>query len=289
MSIQLPRASALAWTLGATPCAENTTVSLRHLRLLLDEDRPALAQLLDNVLVVDDLLAHVDGRLHGARRSDRLDRPVHARAVAPAEPPVGVSPERLRHDCAESRRVGSAHSLELLQQLVNALPDRIKTPPRDAMMSSQVSCQQSKSKSMRSIDGTSWRRNGMWSSSTTLDTGREGRAGADATRPRGVACARGEGSDTPSRRMWRPFSPTKSSSTIALASAVAARCHPAAAQALLELRFGCTGRALLAVEEHEDDRLAQATRLDRRASWVTTAVPEAPPFGLTKPGMSLVS
>ena len=51
---------------------------------LLDEDRAALAQLLDDVLVVDDLLAHVDGRaveLEGAL--DRLHGAVDAGAVAP--------------------------------------------------------------------------------------------------------------------------------------------------------------------------------------------------------------
>ena len=50
---------------------------------LLDEDRAAGAQLLDHVLVVDDLLAHVDGRsvqLQGAL--DRLHGAVDAGAVA---------------------------------------------------------------------------------------------------------------------------------------------------------------------------------------------------------------
>src|SRR3954454_10466432 len=50
---------------------------------LLDEDRPALAQLLDDVLVVHDLLAHVHGsavELEGML--DRLHRPADARAIA---------------------------------------------------------------------------------------------------------------------------------------------------------------------------------------------------------------
>ena len=50
---------------------------------LLDEHRAALAQLLDDVLVVDDLLAHVDGRAVQVERAlDGLHGAVDARAVA---------------------------------------------------------------------------------------------------------------------------------------------------------------------------------------------------------------
>jgi hypothetical protein len=50
---------------------------------LLHEDRPALAQLRDDVLVVDDLLAHVDRRAVELERAlDRLHGAVDARAVA---------------------------------------------------------------------------------------------------------------------------------------------------------------------------------------------------------------
>jgi len=46
---------------------------------LLDEDRAALAQLLDHVLVVDDLLADVDGgAVQRERALDRLHGAVHA-------------------------------------------------------------------------------------------------------------------------------------------------------------------------------------------------------------------
>ena len=55
---------------------EDDDLARGHVGLLLDEDRAALGQLLDHVLVVNDLLAHVDGRpvevegtldgLHGA-------------------------------------------------------------------------------------------------------------------------------------------------------------------------------------------------------------------------------
>ena len=62
---------------------EDDRLALRHLGLLLDEDRAALAQLLDHVLVVHDLLAHVDGRpVQLERALDRLDGTVDARAVA---------------------------------------------------------------------------------------------------------------------------------------------------------------------------------------------------------------
>ena len=50
---------------------------------LLDEDRAALAQLRDDVLVVDDLLAHVDGRAVQLERAlDGLHGAVDAGAVA---------------------------------------------------------------------------------------------------------------------------------------------------------------------------------------------------------------
>ena len=62
---------------------EDDDRALGHLGLLLDEDRAALAQLLDDVLVVDDLLAHVDGRAVELERAlDRLHGAVDARAVA---------------------------------------------------------------------------------------------------------------------------------------------------------------------------------------------------------------
>ena len=57
--------------------------ALGDLGLAVDEDRAALAQRLDDVLVVDDLLADVDGRAVALERPlDRLDRAIDARAVA---------------------------------------------------------------------------------------------------------------------------------------------------------------------------------------------------------------
>ncbi len=62
---------------------EDDDLALRHLGLLLDEDRAALGELLDHVLVVDDLLAHVDrGAVQLERALDRLHGAVDAGAVA---------------------------------------------------------------------------------------------------------------------------------------------------------------------------------------------------------------
>jgi hypothetical protein len=62
---------------------EDDRLALGHLGLLLHEDRAPLAQLLDHVLVVHDLLAHVDGRAVQLERVlDRLHGAVDARAVA---------------------------------------------------------------------------------------------------------------------------------------------------------------------------------------------------------------
>ena len=56
--------------------------ALGHFGLLLDEDRAALAQLPDDVLVVDDLLANIDGRAVQLERAfDGLDSTVDPRAV----------------------------------------------------------------------------------------------------------------------------------------------------------------------------------------------------------------
>ena len=62
---------------------EDDGLALRHLGLLVDEDGAALAELLHDVLVVDDLLAHVHRRSVQLERAlDRLHGAVDARAVA---------------------------------------------------------------------------------------------------------------------------------------------------------------------------------------------------------------
>ena len=71
---------------------EDEPRALGHARLALDEDRAALLEVADDVHVVDDLLAHVDGRPVQLQRSlDGLDRPLDA--------------------CAESARRGEQHAL----------------------------------------------------------------------------------------------------------------------------------------------------------------------------------
>ena len=71
------RSAACARTAGETPWAEKITVAPRgDLVDLVDEDRAALLELVDDVRVVDDLLAHVDRRAALRQRAlDDLDRP----------------------------------------------------------------------------------------------------------------------------------------------------------------------------------------------------------------------
>src|SRR5690242_21888893 len=55
----------------------------RHLVHRLDEDRPAPLEIVDDVLVVDDLLANVDRRAVEAQRPlDRVDSPLDPGAEA---------------------------------------------------------------------------------------------------------------------------------------------------------------------------------------------------------------
>ncbi len=97
---QRRRCAACSWTAGATPCAEKmTSAALGHLVGLVDEDRAATFEGLDDVLVVDDLLADVHRRavvLEGLLDGD--DGPVDPGAVAPRRgeqhPPSG-RPQRL--------------------------------------------------------------------------------------------------------------------------------------------------------------------------------------------------
>ena len=93
------RAAEFSCTDGATPWAEKTTVSPdRHLLLVLDEDRATGLELAHDVQVVDDLLAHVDGRAVQLERPlDRVDRPFDAGAVAARR-----SEKHLAHHAVES-------------------------------------------------------------------------------------------------------------------------------------------------------------------------------------------
>jgi hypothetical protein len=80
---QAPRLGVLVHGRGDAVGGEDDHLSLRHLGLLLDEDRAPLGELLDDVLVVDDLLADVDGGAVAVERPfDRLDGTVDAGAVA---------------------------------------------------------------------------------------------------------------------------------------------------------------------------------------------------------------
>ncbi len=80
---QVPRRGVLVNRRGDAVGGEDDQGALGHLGLLLDEDRAALRELLDDVLVVDDLLADVDGRpVQVERLLDGLDGAVHPGAVA---------------------------------------------------------------------------------------------------------------------------------------------------------------------------------------------------------------
>ena len=97
--LQAALLGALADARGDAVGGEDADRALGHLGLLLDEDRAALAQLLDDVLVVDDLLAHVHRRAVELERAfDRLHGPIDARAVAARRRQQQLL-DGVRHDC----------------------------------------------------------------------------------------------------------------------------------------------------------------------------------------------
>ncbi len=79
-----PRASASSRTARETPCAEKITVAPSGTCVeFVDEDRSAFAQSAHDVLVVDDLVAHVDRCTEVLDRAlDDLDRTIDAGAEA---------------------------------------------------------------------------------------------------------------------------------------------------------------------------------------------------------------
>ena len=91
---QVSRRCVLVDRRGDAVGGEDDDLPLGHLALLLDEDRAALGELLDHVLVVDDLLADVDRRAVQLQRPlDRLHRAIDAGAVAARgcqEDPLGA-------------------------------------------------------------------------------------------------------------------------------------------------------------------------------------------------------
>ena len=78
------RSAADSCTVGATPCAENTTIAPSGTSSVsLDEDRAALGQGVDDVPVVHDLVADVHRSAVLLQRAlDGLDGAVDAGAVA---------------------------------------------------------------------------------------------------------------------------------------------------------------------------------------------------------------
>src|SRR5439155_1756388 len=79
---------------------EHDGLPLGDLGLLLHEDRAPALQALDHVLVVDDLLAHVDGwAVEPERVLDGRDRAINARAVA-----AGRRKEDLPRACGHTKK-----------------------------------------------------------------------------------------------------------------------------------------------------------------------------------------
>ena len=78
------RCAEFSWTAGETPWALKTTRAPSGTSVSSSTKiAPRLGQLLDHMLVVDDLLADVDGRsVQLERVLDRLNGTVDARAIA---------------------------------------------------------------------------------------------------------------------------------------------------------------------------------------------------------------
>ena len=137
------RRSASAWTAGETPWAEKTVIAPSGIVVveLVDEDRAALAQLLHDVLVVHDLLAHVDRRAVELERAlDGLHGAVDAGAVAAR----GGEEELLDGSAAigQCRRRRQRH---VRRSSTIVSPDGVDAASADrASMSSQVVCQKGK-------------------------------------------------------------------------------------------------------------------------------------------------
>jgi hypothetical protein len=127
---------------------------------LVDEDRPAPPELLDDVLVVDDLLADVDrGAVELERAFDRLHGAIDSGAIATR----GGKEDLLRrvHGLpvyVAQRRLSSSTSSTTASPATSS--DRGETFD---MSSARVS-RHGYSKSIRSIAGIPLSRNGVWSS-----------------------------------------------------------------------------------------------------------------------------
>ena len=72
--VQLPRGRVRVHRRRDAVRGEDDRLALRHLGLLVDEDRAARLEVADDVQVVDDLLAHVDRRRRRARAPSRPSR-----------------------------------------------------------------------------------------------------------------------------------------------------------------------------------------------------------------------
>ncbi len=91
--------------------AEDHGVAGRHFLEFLDEDRALLLQILDHVLVVHDLVTHVDRRaVHRDRALDDLDRAIDAGAEAAR---LGEQDFGVGRDGLPGQRIGDAHDYRI--------------------------------------------------------------------------------------------------------------------------------------------------------------------------------
>lgn len=91
--------------------AEDHGIAGRHFLEFLEEDRALLFQILDDVLVVNDFVAHVDRRaVHGYCALDDLDRAIDACAEAAR---LREQDFRIGGDGLSGQDVGGAHDYRI--------------------------------------------------------------------------------------------------------------------------------------------------------------------------------
>ena len=169
---------------------------------LVDEDRAAGGELLHDVLVVDDLLAHVDRRAVQLERAlDGLDGAVDAGAVAAR----GGEQQLLGSGGHGPLQCTNELEHRLPRLVERALADRARGRRR-ARASTRTATRSGRS------PGTPARRNGVWSSVIALPVpGGNARAGADRLRAARRSAPTAPGPSVASRWIRIPLPATKSS------------------------------------------------------------------------------
>ena len=217
---------------------EDDQLALGDLGLLLDEDRAALGELLDHVLVVDDLLAHVDGRpVHVERLLDRLHGAVDARAVAARrreQDPLRGASRWPKPSHQGSRPIGPQRIRGIAPSAASPTASRLSGQTLSSV--SSAVCQYAPGRRARAevevdqVDapGSRPRGTGTWSSEIGPALARERRRAAVRSRAASANARRGR-VRVASRGIRRSQSPTMSNRTIAwISSAAATPCSPPA-------------------------------------------------------------